>query len=255
MASYDSDFDDSLDLILEDLKIISNEKIEKEFVNGDKVKDLRSAKFDIETDDTSSKIVLSRSKLRALALKYGRRMKLYKPGTVISVEYPEQKYTYKLKGVVGVWYQYPMFKPDYTPLEILRMGVYEGWFIRDCYGEIPREWYLELLDSDKIAPIRPLKKYNYYKVYPDPVAINWRKNDYGDDDEDDDSLLKKHDPRGFLQWYIRFYLGRRIPSVDRKQINRWLSFRRRYKRLCAKNPNRCSPRLKQAMLCWACSPE
>lgn len=56
------------------------------------------------------------------------------------------------------------------------------------------------------------------------------------------------DEMGWLQWYERYYKGRRLPQVDRKQINRWKSFKARHGAQYKKNP---TERRKKALRNWA----
>ena len=61
------------------------------------------------------------------------------------------------------------------------------------------------------------------------------------------------DPRGWFQWYCRYYMGRRCLD-DQRQINRWKAMQRhvaQVRKNCRKADYSSRPRQRQALFHWA----
>jgi hypothetical protein len=125
---------------------------------------------------------------------------------------------------------------------MLGMGVFEGKYVNDCRDEFPARWYEGAKLSDSPDP-----KINYFGVKSrQPLAV-WREKGW----------IYGPDPRGWFQWYCRYYLGRRIPDVDEKQIKRWRAFARHAAQVrasCDPGDWTCRPRQRQGLLQWAHDP-
>lgn len=137
----------------------------------------------------------------------------------------------------------PQFKPDLTPKEMLAMGVFGGRYMRDCQKEFPKDWFTK-------AKLFPLglpghdKKLNFFGVDASQPLSVWRKKGW----------IHKDDPRGWFQWYCRYYLGRRIPEEDAIQIKRWRAMTRHLAQVqknCRAGDHFCRPKQRQALLHWA----
>lgn len=100
---------------------------------------------------------------------------------------------------------YPQFNPFYTPQKMLEMGVFEGKYLNSCTDEYPASWFANAVLSNV-----PNEKFNKFKLKSRLPTSWW--NDKG--------LINPQDPRGWFEWYCRFYMGRRS-SDDLRQINRW----------------------------------
>lgn len=151
----------------------------------------------------------------------------------------QRKYRYTLTEPVGKNFA-PDFKPDLTPAEMLKLGVFGGKYMTDCRDEFPKAWFKGV----KLSPERHDPKLNYFGVNASQPLSVWRAKGW----------IYKDDPRGWFQWYCRYYMGRRIPGEDERQIKRWRAIGRhitQLKKHCRPGDATCRPRQRQAILHWA----
>lgn len=135
------------------------------------------------------------------------------------------------------------FKPELTPKQMLKLGVFGGRYMRDCAKEFPKDWFLGVKFHPKNTPGHS-KELNYFKIDASQPLEVWEKNGW----------INPLDPRGWFQWYCRYYQGRRIPGYDEIQIKRWKAIKRhvgQIKKHCPISDLRCRPRQRQALLQWA----
>ncbi|MGE0252443.1 MAG: hypothetical protein AB7G80_06790 [Dongiaceae bacterium] len=166
----------------------------------------------------------------------------YKPGARIKVHDRMQRgYEYVLSQRPGKNFA-PNFKPHFSPEEMLKLGVFEGKYCNDCQKEFPADWFRGAKISKTADP-----KLNYFGVKSRQPLSVWRKKGW----------IIEPDPRGWFQWYCRYWLGRRLPEVDEIQIKRWRAFARHAGQIranCEKGCLTCRPRQRQALLQWAYDP-
>ncbi len=133
----------------------------------------------------------------------------------------------------------PEFAPDLTPKEMLQLGVFGGKYMTDCRDEFPKSWFAHA----KLSPMRRDPSLNYFGVDASQPLAEWRRKGW----------IYREDPRGWFQWYCRYYMGRRCPD-DERQIKRWKAMRRHVVQLrthCLKGDVHCRPKQRQALLQWA----
>lgn len=151
----------------------------------------------------------------------------------------QKKYKYVLSAPVGRNFAAD-FRPDLTPAEMLAIGVFGGVYMRDCGKEFPKSWFAKA----KFAKGARDAKINYFKIHASQPLSVWRAKGW----------IYKEDPRGWFQWYCRYYMGRRIPAEDARQIKRWNAMRRHLAQIshnCRVGDLACRPRQRQALLHWA----
>ncbi len=150
----------------------------------------------------------------------------------------QKGYRYYLTKPIGKNFHQD-FKPELTPKEMLRLGVFGGKYMTDCRNEFPKTWYKNAkLCSEKHDP-----KLNCFGVNASQPLSVWKKNGW----------IWKEDPRGWFQWYCRYYMGRRC-SDDERQIKRWKAMKRhifQIKKNCLRGDLRCRKKQRQALLHWA----
>lgn len=163
-------------------------------------------------------------------------------GDIIRVNDRMQRdYSYELTAGAGRGFAAD-FRPAFTPAEMLALGVFEGKYCNDCRDEFPASWYDRARLSDAPDPA-----VNCFGVKSRQPLQVWR----------DKGWVIGPDPRGWFQWYCRYYLGRRLPEVDARQIARWKSFARHAGQIranCEPHDLTCRPRQRQALLQWAYDP-
>ena len=153
----------------------------------------------------------------------------------------QRGYSYELVAPTGRRFA-DEFKPALSPKEMLEHGVFEGKYMNDCRDEFPASWFAKARLSDTPDP-----KINCFGIKSRQPLSTWREKGW----------IIEPDPRGWFQWYCRYYLGRRIPDVDKKQIARWKSFARHAGQIwanCEAHDMSCRPRQRQALLQWAYDP-
>jgi hypothetical protein len=147
-------------------------------------------------------------------------------------------YTYFLTEPPGRNF-HPGFRPELTPKQMLRLGVFGGRYLTDCRGEFPEDWFR----FAKLCPERHDPGLNYFGVNASQPLAEWRRRGW----------IHREDPRGWFQWYCRYYMGRRGPD-DERQIKRWRTVRRHVAQIemnCRRGDIACRPRQRQALLHWA----
>lgn len=151
----------------------------------------------------------------------------------------QNDYTYFLTEKAGNNF-HPDFKPDLTPKVMLELGIFGGIYFSDKPKEYPKTWF----DRAKISRDgKRHKELNFFKVNASQPLVLWRAKNW----------ISKDDPRGWFEWYCRYYLGRRLGKEDDRQIKRWKAIQRHLGALvknCRKGDIFCRPRQRQALLHW-----
>lgn len=133
----------------------------------------------------------------------------------------------------------PEFTPELSPAQMLRLGVFGGKYLNDCQKEFPASWFRGARLSSTHNP-----HLNFFAVDASQSLAEWQRKGW----------IYPEDPRGWFQWYCRYYSGRRIPREDERQIKRWKAIRRhvgQIKKYCAPRDMACRRRQRQALLHWA----
>lgn len=160
--------------------------------------------------------------------------------SVVVTDKMQKNYRYILTEPVGKNFS-PDFNPQLTPKEMLSLGVFGGIYMRDCAKEFPKDWFT---NANFAVGSKQDPKLNYFKVKASQSLAIWKQKGW----------IYEEDPRGWFQWYCRYYMGRRIEKEDARQIKRWRAMTRHL----AQIRNNCEPgdltsrrKQRQALLHWA----
>lgn len=150
----------------------------------------------------------------------------------------QNNYQYERTEPVGENYN-PEFKPELTPKQMLEMGVFGGKYLTDCTNEFPNEWFV----NAKLSPEKSDPNRNYFGVAASQSLVEWKRKGW----------IQPSDPRGWFQWYCRYYFGRRHED-DARQIKRWKAMKRHISQIknnCMPYDEMCRRKQRQALLHWA----
>jgi hypothetical protein len=150
----------------------------------------------------------------------------------------QQGYVYFLTEPVGETF-HPEFRPELTPAEMLELGVFGGKYMTDCRQEFPAAWF----NRAKLCHEFHDPALNFFEINASKPLWYWQQKGW----------IYADDPRGWFQWYCRYYLGRRC-SDDQRQIKRWKAMQRhiaQVRKNCRKGDLDCRRRQRQALLHWA----
>ena len=131
------------------------------------------------------------------------------------------------------------FTPDLTPKQVLQLGAFGGKYMTDCRREFPASWFTHA----KLCATRHDPRLNYFGVNASQPLAVWRRKGW----------IHRQDPRGWFQWYCRYYMGRRTAD-DARQIRRWRAIARHVAQIrkhCEPGDLECRRKQRQAVLHWA----
>ncbi len=161
-----------------------------------------------------------------------------RPRIVVVDDRMQHGYRYVLTEPAGESFD-PSFRPELTPKEMLELGVFGGRYMTDCRDEFPAAWFV----GARLSPAGRDPTLNFFGVDASKSLAYWREKGW----------IHEDDPRGWFQWYCRYYIGRRSPD-DERQIARWRAMVRhvgQIRKNCFPGDLDCRPRQRQALLHWA----
>lgn len=150
-------------------------------------------------------------------------------------------YRYELTAPEGRGFDL-RFKPELSPAQMLALGVFGGVYMRDCVKEFPENWFARARLQKK-GIYRHDPNLNFFGVNASQPLSVWREKGW----------IHPQDPRGWFQWYCRYYMGRRSED-DERQVRRWLGIRRHIVQIsnsCPPGDLSCRRKQRQAVLHWA----
>jgi hypothetical protein len=150
----------------------------------------------------------------------------------------QQGYVYYRTQPIGRHFD-PAFRPELTPKQMLELGVFGGKYMTDCRDEFPPNWFTRA----RLCHERHDPRLNCFGVNASQSLGTWWRNGW----------IQPQDPRGWFQWYCRYYMGRRTAD-DARQVRRWRAIVRHVKAIknnCEEGDLACRRRQRQAVLHWA----
>ena len=146
------------------------------------------------------------------------------------------------------------FSPMLTPKEMLHKGIFGGTYFSELidYKEFPDDWF-QGIDKNFYCSEKYRIEVNFFKIKSGQSQKEWEEKGW----------IHKDDPRGWFEWYCKYYMGRRHDD-DERQIKRWAAFcgpKGRWRNRIYSQLHRCecsvsssqdvSIRIQQSLLHWS----
>ena len=164
--------------------------------------------------------------------------------------------SYDKKSKAWHYDEFPTFKPNLTPSEIMTEGAFGGTYwrtlksLRDgsvmeyVHLRYPKVWWKGVRKPMTL----PWKDYD--------VSINKHKVQVGQTYEEwyGKGWISEWNEYGWFHWYCDFFMGRRCED-DERQIKRWVGVRNRFGKRYEKmlKEGKGSPKIAQTLLHWGIS--
>ncbi len=120
------------------------------------------------------------------------------PKKVVVRDKMQNGYVYYLTAPTAKKFD-PDFKPDLSPKQMLSLGVFGGKYMTDCKKEFPKDWF----SKAKLNPLKHDPKINFFGVNASQPLKEWRRKDW----------IHPEDPRGWFQWYCRYYMAEEFQAT------------------------------------------
>ena len=162
-----------------------------------------------------------------------------RPKRILVDDLMQHGYEYTLTELPGTSFD-PAFAPGLSPAEMLELGVFGGKYLTDCRDEFPGEWF----EHARLCHERHDPDLNFFGVNASLPLSEWQRRGW----------IHPDDPRGWFQWYCRYWQGRRMPDEDARQIRRWKAMTRhvaQVRKHCSAGDIGCRRRQRQALMNWA----
>ncbi len=162
-----------------------------------------------------------------------------RPKTVHVNDLMQRGYVYTLMAMPGEAFG-PGFTPELSPAEMLELGVFGGKYLTDCRDEFPEEWF----EHARLCHERHDPELNFFGLNASLSLRDWQERGW----------IHPDDPRGWFQWYCRYWMGRRVPAEDERQIKRWKAMTRhiaQVRKHCSPGDIMCRRKQRQALMNWA----
>ena len=106
------------------------------------------------------------------------------------------------------------FSPMLTPKEMLHRGIFGGTYFSELinHEDFPDDWF-KGLNKDFYSSEKYRSEVNFFKIKSGQSQKEWEEKGW----------IHQDDPRGWFEWYCKYFLGRRHED-DERQIKRWLAF-------------------------------